>query len=60
MDDLSKAFVEQMKDKHNGLWVLFFCNNTATYDRDVLKLFLQRLKLLYFMSRLTLQNVCSQ
>ena len=32
MIDLGKAFVEHVKEKHNGLWVLLFCSNSSSND----------------------------
>ena len=60
MVDLAKAFVEHVKDKHNGLWVLLFCDNLGAHVADVVRATFAAGKVFLCFYRLTLQNLFSQ
>ena len=61
MIDLANAFVEHIRDKHNGLWVLIYCDHlTAHINNTVNSIFAAALKYFYVMFHLVLQNQLSR
>ena len=35
--DLVKAFIEYIEDKHNGLWILLYCDDLTTHVNNTVK-----------------------